>query len=107
MRAICFSAFLLGLMKKLKELDNHPGFVILDSPLTSYKEGDSLEDGDERVADLTYAFYRDLCDNYQDSQIILLDNREPEENLHSKMKYIHFSRNEKIGRYGFFPVVTK
>jgi DNA repair exonuclease SbcCD ATPase subunit len=107
MRAICFSAFLLGLMKKLKALDNHPGFVILDSPLTSYKEGDSLEDGDERVADLTYAFYRDLCDNYQDSQIILLDNREPEEDLHSRMKYIHFSRNEKIGRYGFFPVISE
>ncbi len=104
MRAICFSAFLLGLMKKVEELDNHPGFVILDSPLTSYKEGDSLEDGDERIADLTYAFYRDLCDNYQDNQIILLDNREPEKDLHSRMKYIHFSRNEKIGRYGFFPL---
>jgi len=107
MRAVCFSAFVLGLMKKLKELDNHPGFLILDSPLTSYKEGDSLEDGDERVADLTYAFYRDLCDNYQDSQIILLENREPEEDLHSRMNYIHFSRNEKIGRYGFFPVISK
>lgn len=107
MRAICFSAFLLGLMKKLKDMDNHPGFVILDSPLTSYKEGDSLEEGDERVADLTYAFYRDLCDNYQDSQIILLDNREPEEDLHSRMKYVHFSKNEKIGRYGFFPVEGK
>jgi hypothetical protein len=100
-RAICFSAFLLGLMKKL---DNHPGFVILDSPLTSYKEGDSLEAGDEKIADLTYAFYRDLCDNYQSNQIILLDNREPEEDLHSRMKYIHFSKNKKIGRYGFFPV---
>lgn len=107
MRAVCFSAFVLGLMKKLKELDNHPGFLILDSPLTSYKEGDSLEDGDEMVADLTYAFYRDLCDNYQDSQIILLENREPEEDLHIRMNYIHFSRNEKIGRYGFFPVISK
>ncbi len=104
MRAICFSAFLLGLMEKVERLDNHPGFVILDSPLTSYKEGDSLEDGDERIADLTYAFYRDLCDNYQSNQIILLDNREPEEDLHTSMKYIHFSGNEQIGRYGFFPV---
>ena len=104
MRAICFSAFMIGLMQKIGELGNHPGFIILDSPLTSYKEGDVLDDGDERVADLTYAFYRDLCDNYKDSQIIILDNKEPEVSLHSKMKYIHFSRNKQIGRYGFFPI---
>lgn len=104
MRAICFSAFLLGLMIKLKKLENHPGFVVLDSPLTSYKEGDILDDGDEKVADLAYSFYSDLCDNYENSQIILFDNREPEEHLHSRMRYIHFSRNEKIGRYGFFPL---
>jgi hypothetical protein len=104
MRAICFSAFLLGLMIKLKKLENHPGFVVLDSPLTSYKEGDLLDDGDEKVADLAYSFYSDLCDNYENSQIILFDNREPEEHLHSRMRYIHFSRNEKIGRYGFFPL---
>ena len=104
MRAICFSAFLLGLLERAESTGEHPGIVVLDSPLTSYKEGDVIEDGDEAVEDLIYAFYRDLCDNYKDSQVIVLDNREPEESLRDKMKYIHFSRNSKIGRYGFFPI---
>lgn len=107
-RAICFSATLLGLMEYLYPKSRHPGFIILDSPLTTYrKQDESLETDNEEVFlanNLIYAFYRDLCDFYKDKQIIVLDNQEPAEDLYSSMNYIHFSGNENVDRYGFFPV---
>lgn len=108
-RAVCFSAFLLGLMDYLKPLDRHPGFVILDSPLTTYKKQDESKEEDEQAYianNLIYAFYKDLCDSYKSSQIIILENQEPDEDLHAEMNYIHFSGNPdpSTGRSGFFPV---
>jgi len=108
-RAICFSAFVIGLMNYLSEKGRHPGFLVLDSPLTTYKERDEVSSGEEDeqsfiANNLIYAFYRDLCDFYNDKQIIVLDNQEPSEDLSEKMNYVHFSKNEHIGRYGFFPV---
>lgn len=107
-RAICFSSMLLGFMEYLYPLGRHPGFIILDSPLTTYKKQDeALEGQNEEIFlanNLIYAFYRDLCDFYKDKQIIVLDNQEPNEDLHALMNYIHFSGNPDVGRYGFFPV---
>lgn len=109
-RAICFSSILLGLMEYLQPKNRHPGFVILDSPLTTYKKQDeSQETGNDEVFlanNLIYAFYRDLCDYYSDKQIIVLDNQEPDPDLRESMKYIHFSGNNSVGRYGFFPVAS-
>lgn len=108
-RAICLSAFIIGMMNYLSSVGRHPGFIVLDSPLTSYKQRDEvevpIEEEDEQSFienNLIYAFYRDLCDFYNDKQIIVLDNQEPATDLTDKMKYIHFSGNESIGRYGFF-----
>lgn len=110
-RAICCSSILLGLMEYLYPLGRHTGFVILDSPLTTYKKQDeSLESQNEEVFlanNLIYAFYRDLCDFYSDKQIIVLDNQEPDEDLYAAMNYIHFSGNVNVGRYGFFPIQDK
>jgi hypothetical protein len=108
-RAIGFSAFVLGLMEYLTKLERHPGFVILDSPLTTYRKGDD-DEGDEQVRlekDLIFAFYIDLCESFQDKQVIVFDNQEPDQDLISKMKYYHFSKNTEIGRYGFFPVAEQ
>lgn len=106
-RAICFSSILLGLMEYLFPKGRHPGFVILDSPLTTYKKQDeSLEASNNEVFlanNLIYAFYRDLCDYYIGKQIIILDNQEPDIDLIHSMNYIHFSGNDNVGRYGFFP----
>lgn len=44
-RSIAYSAFILGVMKYCIEKDlPHPRNVILNSPITSYKEGDSEEE---------------------------------------------------------------
>jgi len=105
-RAIAFSAFVLGLMKTLISANRHPGFVVLDSPLTTYKPAD-IEQGnaDESIeADMVYSVYRDLCDSYKENQIIIFDNQEPDVDLLPSMSYQHFTRNSNLGRYGFFPV---
>lgn len=105
-RAIAFSAFILGIMEMTRKAGRHPGFVVLDSPLTAYKEGDTtaVEDRDEVSRDLVYAFYRDIAESYPDTQIIILENKEPEDSIISLVKYEHFTRNREKGRYGFFPV---
>ncbi|ODS22479.1 hypothetical protein AB835_13930 [Candidatus Endobugula sertula] len=108
-RAICFSAIIIGLMEYLFPIGRHLGFVILDSPLTTYRkqdEGENPNDNEEvfLTNNMIYAFYRDLCDYYSDKQVIVLDNQEPDTDLHSLMNYIHFSHNESVGRYGFFPI---
>ena len=108
-RAICFSAFVIGLMNFLHERNRHPGFLLLDSPLTTYKQRDEILSGEESeqafiANNLIYAFYRDLCDFYNDKQIIVLDNQEPDKDLLDFMNYVHFSKNENISRYGFFPI---
>lgn len=105
-RAVAFSAFVLGLMKTLVPMKRHPGFVVLDSPLTTYKPAD-IEQGsaDESIeADMVYSVYRDLCDAYKENQIIIFDNQEPDIDLIPSMNYQHFTRNSSLGRYGFFPV---
>ncbi|SDO46289.1 hypothetical protein SAMN04489798_3013 [Pseudomonas arsenicoxydans] len=105
-RAIASSAFALGLMNLLKPSGRHPGFVVLDSPLTTYKEGDpEPEDDDEEVAaDVIYAFYQDIADNFKDSQVIIFENKEPDMVLIPQMNYQHFTKSRKNGRYGFFPL---
>lgn len=98
----------IGLMAKLCEAGRHPGFIVLDSPLTTYKKADKKieeETLEEQIsADLIYAFYNDLCESYADRQIIIFDNQEPDECLIGKMNYTHFSKNKSVGRYGFLPV---
>ncbi|MQT39173.1 MAG: AAA-23 domain-containing protein [Pseudomonas helleri] len=105
-RAVAFSAFVLGLMNLLKLSGRHPGFVVLDSPLTTYKEGDELQDEerDEVSSDLIYAFYRDIADSFKDSQIIIFENQEPSMSVIPALNYQHFTKNRGHGRYGFFPM---
>lgn len=100
------SAFTIGLMMTLMDTKRHPGFIILDSPLTTYKKAD-IEQGelDEPVeSDMVYSVYRDLCDSYNENQIVVFDNQEPELDLIPLMNYQHFTKNKNIGRYGFFAI---
>ena len=105
-RAISYAAFSLGLMEYLSKFERHPKFVILDSPLTTYRAGDNDENDDEvqLQKDMVFAFYIDLSDSFKDKQIIVFENQEPDEDLKTKMTYYHFSKNLEIGRYGFFPL---
>lgn len=109
-RAIGFSSFVIGLMQHLAPLGRHPGFVVLDSPLTTYKQadqdrGEEQSEADKIAGDMVYSFYSDVAENYKDRQIIIFDNQEPDVSLIPAVTYYHFSKNRNMGRFGFFPPV--
>jgi hypothetical protein len=95
-RAIMHAAFTLALMIQAK--GRHPGVILLDSPLTSYKSKDNYQNDD----DVQRGFFQALI-KYKSNQVIVLENKEPDEDLKSMMHYEHFSGNKTIGRYGFYP----
>lgn len=105
-RAIINSVFLLGIMNYCIERDLcHPGVVVLDSPLTTYKEKDKKNgENDESVGQgIKEKFYKMLADEGTSKQIIIFDNAEPDEEVKGKINYLHFSGEAKIGRKGFIP----
>ncbi|MCA9177689.1 MAG: hypothetical protein KDB14_24645 [Planctomycetales bacterium] len=97
-RALLHAAFTINLMYHAR--DRHPRMVVLDSPLTSYKDKDRVNVEE----DVQLAFYEDMVKTSSEFQIILLENKDPPESLRSEMNYIHFSRNQAVGRYGFYPI---
>lgn len=104
-RAIYLSAFMIAVMKYCIRKDlNHPKFLILDSPLTAYKEKDSVVSGDNIGEEIQNKFYTSInnLEIITKCQIFIIDNKDPPKNIN--ITRIHFSRNEEIGRYGFFPI---
>jgi septal ring factor EnvC (AmiA/AmiB activator) len=106
-RALIHSAIAIGLMRFCKENNlPHPGFVILDSPLTTLREGPKdVISGEDVSGEIQKAFFENLADTPQDEQIIILENKVPPEDVRSRINYLEF-RKEGEGREGFYPVVT-
>lgn len=103
--AITYSAFVLALFDYCRSRSlPHPGFVILDSPLIAYKEP-MPDDENITSTDLKPRFYEHLEKFSGEQQIFVIDNTDPPPEYASKG--IHFTANEKFGRYGLFPPVKK
>jgi hypothetical protein len=103
-RAIAYAAYIIGLLDYCVDADvklPHPGLVVLDSPLVTYKRRDTTP-GEAIPDDVITAFYTGLANTPATKQIIVLENNDPPEQLQAQMKYVHFSRSD-VGRYGFFP----
>ncbi|ASA23425.1 hypothetical protein [Paenibacillus donghaensis] len=111
-RAILNAAFIIALLKYTKKAGlKHPGLVILDSPLTTYKERENqlteINLNEEVPLDMKQAFFKNLSELnhiFPNVQIIILENIDPNEEVQSKMNYIHFTKIIGVGRYGFIPV---
>lgn len=103
-RAITYTAFVYGLMKyAISKKRNHPKFIILDSPLTTFKERDGNQNSiDQLDQNVESAFFNSLAKVEKGEQVIILENKEPEASLIDSMNYIHFSGQKGIGREGFF-----
>jgi len=104
-RALTCSAFITGIMRHCAQNKlPHPGLVVLDSPLTAYKDPDAPgTDGARfRKAGVKEAFYRALAGELCPGQFIILENQEPPTDVVPKIVYHHFSKSD-VGRYGFFP----
>jgi len=109
LRALTHAAFTIGLQTSIATLGRTPlGFMILDSPLVTFREADH-EDGqlasDQKFA-VKQAFYRDLATRLADSQIIVLENEDPDEAIRPQIVMHFFSKQPARGRYGFFPVAS-
>jgi hypothetical protein len=108
LRAIYLSAFMIGVMVFcLKKGLNHPSFLLLDAPLTSYKQKDrKFEERDKIPEDVPFKFYESLITlpELSQMQIIVIENEEPDSSIIEKVKYQHFTGNELFGRPGFYPL---
>lgn len=103
-RAITYSAFIIGLMDYcISNNLAHPRNIIIDSPLTTY-HGKEQSEQDEVSKDMQDAFFNNLSDIADNRQIIILDNKDPQEGLKAKINYIHFTNDKTRGRQGFFPL---
>lgn len=104
LRAISHAGFVIGLMMYCRGAGRpHPGFVVLDSPLVTYKRRD-VQQGEAIPDDVKSAFFSVLSAIPPEVQIIVLENEDPPSSVLAAIHYHHFSRSREIGRYGFFPV---
>jgi len=104
LRAITHAAITLGLMEYCREQSfPHPGFVVMDSPLLAYFEPEGEDDEKLQGRDLKERFYEYLIAHHShDSQVIIIENQHPPENVHQNMNVINFTGNPTAGRYGLF-----
>ena len=104
-RAVLHAAFTLSLAQYCFDRElAHPGFIVLDSPLVTYRPPDNSRDADEEPPeDVVRAFYRDIQENF-DGQISGMENTDPLEPLASNAIDVPFTKRTSDGRYGFFPV---
>jgi len=104
-RSILHAAFTVALAQYCFDRDlPHPGFIVLDSPLITYRAPDASEtDGPDR--DVATAFYNDLQHNF-DGQVIIMENTDPLEDLEVATVDIQFTHLLGTGRYGFFPTTV-
>lgn len=108
LRAITQSAFTVGLMEYCARYNTpHPGFVVLDSPLLSYREPDGPTD-DLRATDLNGRFYDYLAIAYPERQFIVVENTDPPDDIRANEHAILFSgtRTEET-RFGLFPAIAQ
>jgi phage shock protein A len=104
LRAITHAAMTIGLMEFCRDENlSHPGFVVLDSPLLAYYKPEGAEDTLIKGSDLKVRFYNYLADNHSDSQITIIENEHPPDDLKNRITFTHFTKNPDSGRYGFFP----
>lgn len=104
-RAITHAAFIISLMEFcVSKKMPHPGFVVLDSPLVTYRGADKNVAKDDVITDdMKEKFYTKLCDLPQGMQVIILENDDPPAAVTSKMNYIPFTKDAALGRAGFIP----
>lgn len=101
------AALLLCQEKKLP----HPGFVVLDTPLLTYREplknpkhGELADDEAAlKATSLHEAFYQHLISLKDQVQIVVLENADPPLSLREDMNIITFTGEGENDRFGLFP----
>ncbi|PZU87728.1 MAG: hypothetical protein DI528_06780 [Shinella sp.] len=107
-RAVLYAAFAIGLLRYCASNDlPHLGLVVIDSPLTSYKKGKSSANGGDKPVDagIEAAFWTSLKTVPPDTQIIVIENKEPPEDIAAAVHYEWFAGENALPgqRRGFIP----
>lgn len=106
--ALLNSAFIIAISNYcIKNNLPHPKTIIIDSPLTTYKEKDQDKintKSDEVPLKVKNAFFKSLIEQDNDIQFIIFDNIIPDADILQNLNHIHFSKNPNIGRYGYIPI---
>ena len=107
-RSILHAAFTIALADYCGERSlPHPGFVVLDSPLVTYRGPDDevvdVESGEVVARNVVEAFYRDIQSNFA-GQVIVMENTESDFPALPGTVDIKYTKSRTSGRYGFLPV---
>ncbi|MET8860818.1 hypothetical protein ABZW95_32270, partial [Streptomyces sp. NPDC004579] len=105
MRAVLHASFAVSLADHCLRQDHpHPGFVILDSPLVTYRQPGLRRTDDPDLPDsvIDY-FYRGLFHRFA-GQAIVVENDDPPGDIVEQARVYMFSRDPADHRFGFFPV---
>lgn len=103
-RAVTASAFLIALLEycQANKLP-HPGFVVLDTPLRTFKDREQVGAGEIISDEVKDAFFRDLASRDGNRQFIVLENDDAPADVRETINYIHFSGNPARPPAGFIP----
>ncbi len=104
LRSILHAAFTVGLAQFcITQNLPHPGFVVLDSPIVTYRppDFDGPEEEGEVPSEFAAAFYSDLETRFL-GQVIIMENVYPPAPLDARTVEIAFTKTAE-GRYGYFP----
>jgi len=104
-RAILHAAFTTGLAQLCLDRNlPHPGFVVLDSPLVTYRPpdpGEQVDPDDILDEGVAARFYADIQDGLS-FQIVIMENMDPPDGLEDYSVDVPFTKTS-VGCYGFFP----
>ena len=107
LRAITQAAFSVALLDFCRDNETpHPGVVILDSPLLSYREPDGQAD-DLSHTDVNSHFYDYLAAMKPDRQVIIIENTDPPANIQASAQAMKFTGNPAVPRCGLFPLLKQ
>ncbi|MFM0337992.1 hypothetical protein [Paraburkholderia fungorum] len=108
-RAILYAAFTIGLLRYAAINGRpHPGVIVIDSPLTSYKKkkAESVKGENGQIdAGIETAFWTSLANTSKAVQVIVIENKEPPSEIAAEVHYQWFAGEAAIEgeRAGFVP----
>lgn len=101
-RAYLNSIVAYGTLSYLKQNGKYPlPFLIYDSPVLSLKEPDAISDP------MKTGLFETLQENTSDLQIIIIENEIPNIQYLESTHIVKFTKDEKMGRYGFLEDVRE
>jgi hypothetical protein len=113
-RAVTHAAFKVALLLYCQERDlPHPGVVVLDTPLLTYRDPlrtprfGALTEDERQLAktSLKQKFFEHLFELRDAGQFIVLENVDPPNNIENLANVQLFSGVPGTGRGGFFPAM--